>query len=43
MTAAALLFTAMAASAPVRLQMRCSTWLWRLPRAMVSVLYSSVE
>ena len=43
MTAAALLFTAMAASAPVSAQMRCSTWLWRLPRAMFSMLYSSVE
>ena len=43
MTAAALLLTASAASAPVSVQMRRSTWSWRLPRAMASVSYSSVE
>ena len=43
MTAAALLFTASAASAPVSVQTRRSTWSWRLPRAMASVSYSSVE
>ena len=42
-TAAALLFTAMAASAPVRAHRRRSQWSWRLPRAMVFTLYSSVE
>ncbi len=42
-TAAALLFTAMAASAPVSAQSRPSTWSWRLPRAIASVSYSSVE
>ena len=43
MTAAALLFTAIAASAPVSVQMSCSQWEWREPRAIASVSYSSVE
>ena len=43
MTAAALLFTASAASAPVSVQLRRSPGSWRLPRAMASVSYSSVE
>ncbi len=43
MTAAALLFTAMAASAPVSAQTSRSTWSWRLPRAIEPTSYSSVE
>ena len=41
--AAALLLTAMAASAPVSAHTSDSMWSWRLPRAMFSTLYSSVE
>ena len=43
MTAAALLLTARAASAPVSAQTSCSQCAWRLPRSMASTSYSSVE
>ncbi len=42
-TAAALLLTAMAASAPVSAHSSASQWSWRLPRAMRTMLYSRVE
>ena len=42
MTAAALLLTTKAASAPVRRQIRSSTWLYRLPRHPFSQSYSRV-
>ncbi len=42
-TAAALLFTAMAASAPVSEQMSPSQWLCLLPRCMEFRSYSRVE
>ena len=43
MTAAALLFTAMAASAPVSAQISFSQCACLLPRAMAAVSYSRVE